>query len=173
MIKVLEEVEDDQIIDVEFIEASSCTGGCIGGPLTVEKNFIAKTKIQCIELPQKQIDDGIDIELESVKYSIPIKYQPISSLDSDMGIALQKMDQIKQIRSDLPGLDCGSCGAPSCLALAEDIVRGFANELSCIFKLKEKIGNLANEMVQLNQIGFGQGNQIKIKGENNESKRTN
>ena len=90
-----------------------------------------------------------------------------------MGIALQKMDQIKQIRSDLPGLDCGSCGAPSCLALVEDIVRGFANELSCIFKLKEKIGNLANEMVQLNQIGFGQGNQIKIKGENNESKRTN
>ena len=24
----------------------------------------------------------------------------------------------------LPGLDCGSCGAPTCRALAEDIVRG-------------------------------------------------
>ena len=31
----------------------------------------------------------------------------------------------------LPGLDCGACGAPSCEALAEDVVRGLAQVTDC------------------------------------------
>ena len=59
------------------------------------------------------------------------------------------MEQIEEITARLPGLDCGSCGSPSCRALAEDIVRGSAVELDCIFLLKEKVRNLADEMAGL------------------------
>jgi Na+-translocating ferredoxin:NAD+ oxidoreductase RNF subunit RnfB len=45
-----------------------------------------------------------------------------------------------------PDLDCGSCGAPSCRALAEDVVRGLAKESDCIFILREQIQDLANEL---------------------------
>lgn len=49
----------------------------------------------------------------------------------------------------LPGLDCGACGSPTCKTLAEDIVRGFANDTDCIFILRENIKELANKMVEL------------------------
>ncbi len=49
----------------------------------------------------------------------------------------------------LPGLDCGSCGSPNCKSLAEDIVQGEAIKTDCIFKLRERIRDLAQQMVGL------------------------
>jgi len=70
-------------------------------------------------------------------------------LDNDMVKAMKKLEVMEQINNELPGLDCGACGAPSCRALAEDIVRGNANETDCIFKLREKVRNLAVQMMEL------------------------
>ncbi len=67
------------------------------------------------------------------------EYIPVLELDSDRSLAMGKLMQIEQIASELPGLDCGSCGAPSCHALAEDIVRGIATEEDCIFKVRERM----------------------------------
>jgi len=58
---------------------------------------------------------------------------------------------LEQTVNELPGLDCGSCGSPNCRALAEDIVRGIALETDCIFKLRERVRSLAEEMVELAQ----------------------
>jgi Na+-translocating ferredoxin:NAD+ oxidoreductase RNF subunit RnfB len=62
---------------------------------------------------------------------------------------MQKVQKIEELLEKLPGLDCGSCGSPTCRSLAEDIVRGNANELDCIFILKEKVRYLAEAMVDL------------------------
>ena len=59
--------------------------------------------------------------------------------------------ELEKIYERLPKLDCGSCGSPSCHDLAEDIVRGFADETDCVFVLKERISALANEMVELDK----------------------
>ena len=64
-------------------------------------------------------------------------------------MAMQKMEIMEILHKNLPGLDCGSCGAPSCRALAEDIVRGQADEVDCIFKLREKVTYLAEKMVEI------------------------
>jgi len=82
-------------------------------------------------------------------YGIPITYKPIMKLDNNMVEAMKKMEMLDNIYKQLPGLDCGSCGSPSCKTLAEDIVRGFANETDCIFKLREKVRILAKEMIDL------------------------
>ena len=58
-------------------------------------------------------------------------------------------DKIDALEKSLPGFDCGSCGSPTCRALAWDIAHGYANELNCIFKLNDRISNLASEMVAL------------------------
>ena len=58
-------------------------------------------------------------------------------------------ERIDALEKSLPGIDCGSCGSPTCRALAWDIAHGYANELNCIFKLNDRIGSLAAEMVTL------------------------
>ena len=59
--------------------------------------------------------------------------------------------KIEEIYEGLPKIDCGSCGSPSCRALAEDIVRGYADETDCVFKLRERISDLVDKMSDLDK----------------------
>jgi len=53
-----------------------------------------------------------------------------------MAKAMKKMERVNRIMCYLPGIDCGVCGAPSCLALAEDIVQGEGAISHCVFLQK-------------------------------------
>lgn len=152
VITILEEIENDRLEDVDFIEALACNGGCLGGPLTVENVYVAKTRLK------KFIDssrlravssDKPDKMDEEIVWTGNIEYKPVMKLDNDFAKAMKKLEALELINKDLPGLDCGACGAPSCRALAEDIVRGSANETDCIFKLREKVRDLAVQMMEL------------------------
>ena len=46
------------------------------------------------------------------------------------------MTEIENICSELPGLDCGSCGAPTCVSFAEDIVKGETNADECTVHMR-------------------------------------
>ena len=46
-----------------------------------------------------------------------------------------------ELLKELPHLDCGSCGASNCHALAEDIIKGDAKETDCLIKLRENYNN--------------------------------
>ena len=67
----------------------------------------------------------------------------------DINIAMEKMTMMKDIEQQLPGLDCGACGSPSCKSLAEDVTRDFANITDCVFVLRQKVSKLASEMIEL------------------------
>jgi len=153
VIDVLEEIENDKLKDVEFVEALACTGGCVGGPLTVENNFVAKTRLKMIARSAKGQTQATDIPDINPMWQVPVYSRTQNLLDSDMSVAMQKLARIEQLHDELPGLDCGSCGAPSCRALAEDIVRGEAKETDCIIRFKEKIARITNEMLstQINE----------------------
>jgi len=69
--------------------------------------------------------------------------KPVMVLDRDMGKALEMAERLEKIAADLPGLDCGACGAPDCRALAEDIVKGRAKTDDCIVRIKEKSVKIA------------------------------
>ena len=56
------------------------------------------------------------------------------------------MGMIEELTEQLPGLDCGSCGAPTCRALAEDIVRGNATKNDCIYTFHEYISTLSKDI---------------------------
>ena len=60
--------------------------------------------------------------------------------------SLAKMEEAQKIYARLPGLDCGSCGAPTCKALAEDVVRGIAHEKDCIHLLKEYLHRISDDL---------------------------
>jgi len=46
-------------------------------------------------------------------------------------------------------IDCGACGAPTCIAFAEDVVRGDAELTDCIFNLPQKFKELSQEFSEL------------------------
>jgi len=153
VVDVLEEIELGKLNDLDFFEGLACIGGCIGGPLTVENNFVAKNRIRKLteKLPKKEeaLFDEEEIDFEEVKWKKKIEKSEVMKLDKDISKALEMMKQIDTQYKALPGLDCGSCGSPTCRALAEDIVKGYATEYDCIFILKDKIKNLSQELNDL------------------------
>ncbi len=147
VIRVLEELEDDRIRELEFIELNACAGGCVGGVLCVENAYVAKARLQRLRRYLPVSRNHLQKGKEEVPYwEKDLEYQPVLKLSSDRGEALRMMGEIDRITCLFPGLDCGSCGAPSCRALAEDVVRGEARESDCIFVLKEEIRSMASAL---------------------------
>lgn len=150
---ILEEAVQGNLDNIDFLEVLACPEGCLGGPLTVENPFIAKVNLNNeIEKIKKNQAHNVLKKHENVdglEWKSTVEYRPILKLDDDMMKALEKMNKIDAITEGLYGLDCGACGAPSCRALAEDIVRGNAKETDCIFKLKEKVNSIANQLHQI------------------------
>lgn len=154
VIKVLEEIVEDRLEGVEFVECLSCTEGCLGGPLTVENPFVARTNLKWQIKKAKQKDfasENSSRDYQDLLWTEDVEYKPILKLDEDMMKAMKKMQKMEEINEGFPGLDCGACGAPSCKALAEDIVRGLACETDCIFKLREKVTRLSKQMKAMEQ----------------------
>lgn len=153
--EVLEQVALGKI-KVDFIEALACSGGCIGGPLTVENRFVAEHRMQQRLAKMRAEDEARGArpvkyypDSSLTEYDRTIEPRPIMRLDEDIFRAMYKVEQMEKTLKKLPGLDCGSCGSPNCKALAEDIVQGAAVETDCIFKLRERVRDLAQEMVGL------------------------
>lgn len=154
---VLEQVSIGKLNDIDYIETLACAGGCIGGPLTVENRFVAETRMK---QRMQKIKDEYQIsgrspltEYRKEKLGISewqdIEPRPIMLLDDDILKAMNKVELIEKTLESLPGLDCGSCGSPNCKAMAEDIAQGRASETDCIFKLRERVRDLAKEMIAL------------------------
>ena len=172
VIQILEKVENNTIENVDYIEADSCIGGCVGGPLNIENPFVSMSRFDEIYANTEKAEDNIICDFDvsqAAKWRVPVTYNSAMQLDDDMIRAIEKMEEMEKIANVLPGLDCGSCGAPTCHALAEDIVRNKATEESCIFKLREKVKLLADEIVSLESCAYGQGNKPAKKEDNGET----
>jgi Na+-translocating ferredoxin:NAD+ oxidoreductase RNF subunit RnfB len=66
--------------------------------------------------------------------------------------AMILFEESELVAESLPGLDCGSCGAPTCRAFAEDVARGEAVITDCIFKLRENVRKLAEELLSMERL---------------------
>jgi len=150
VINVLEDLEDSKINNVDFIELNSCTGGCVGGVLQVENPYVAKTKLKLLRkympIAGSHLDDK---ELENAIRTNVVEFIPVFRLGSTPKECMEMMQKIDELAEALPGLDCGSCGAPSCRALAEDIIRGVANERDCIHLLKRYLHKISSDLNSL------------------------
>lgn len=146
IIAIFEETVEERLDNVDFIEALSCLEGCLGGPLTMENPFVSKLNMQEVieaSLVHDCANEFFVDNLDDITWTRDMPYIPVLLLDDDLEKALEMLQRIDALEGELPGLDCGACGAPSCRALAEDIVRGMAKETDCIVKLREKVSDLA------------------------------
>lgn len=143
-IRILEDVESGRLKNIEYLECLICPDGCIGGPLTVENRFIAKSNVLRLIRHfggKKRVNTDMVKRLYkddffSFKWAVTPKSFP--PLDANRDMAIKKLKTKEELIRKLPGTDCGVCGAPDCKTLAEDIVRGDAQLTDCIYiKSKE------------------------------------
>ena len=145
-IRMLEEIEDGRLPEADFIELSACVQGCVGGCLTVENPYGARMRIKNLMKGLPVSRNRFNLKGEDrdlVCFDKELQYVPAFLLDKDRSLAMEKLMKIDELYRALPGLDCGSCGAPSCHALAEDVVLGRASEEDCIFKVRERMQYMA------------------------------
>ena len=140
VIKVLDQVENGNIPPLEFIELNACTGGCVGGVMTIQNPFIAKARLQSLRryLPVSQnfISKNEENRLpDGVLFSELPVYKPISRLSDSISESMRMMGEIQKLREQLPCIDCGSCGAPNCRAFAEDVVKKEATLDDCLIRM--------------------------------------
>lgn len=138
VISVLEELEGERLTELDFIELNACPGGCIGGVLTVENPYVAKARVQRLRKYLPVSLNRLEHDISEVMWNDDLKPLGVMKLSPDIGEAMRMMAEIDRITEILPSLDCGSCGAPSCRALAEDIVTGSARLNDCVFVLRNE-----------------------------------
>ena len=148
VIQMLEEIEDGRLPEADFLELSACTQGCVGGCFTVENPYGAKMRMKGLMkgLPVSRNRftlEGADRDI--VRRDKQLQYLPTFVLDHDREMAISKQRRIQELEAHLPGLHCGSCGAPSCHAFAEDVVLGRASVDDCIFKVRERMRTMAGK----------------------------
>ncbi|MFC2164002.1 [Fe-Fe] hydrogenase large subunit C-terminal domain-containing protein [Acidobacteriota bacterium] len=158
IIKVFDDIETGKLRNIDFIEAYSCPQGCVGGSLTVENSYTSHNKVlKLIEtLEYEQIKACPDIRevrklYKKDYFSLSGKFEsrPLKPLDSDLAKAIKKRKKKEEIYESLPKINCGVCGAPTCITFAEDIVRGEAELTDCIFNLPKKFATLSQELSKM------------------------
>ena len=151
ILRVLEELEDEKLHGLTFVELSACTGGCVGGTLTVENEYISPTKTKRLAKypPVSKKHSSGQPENESMYWADDVEYEPVFRLGNTFKESLRMMSEVEQLTARFPGLDCGSCGAPTCQTLAEDIVRGDATPNDCIYVLRSNIADLSQKIRHL------------------------
>lgn len=138
-IRVLDQIDNSDITTLDFVELNACSGGCVGGAMAVANPYIAQARLQSLKRylpvsPNRPASEWIPDEYFVEKN---VEYNPYSLLSDDRKTAMRMMSDIESITEGLPGLDCGSCGAPTCMAFAEDIVKNETNVDECTVIMRQ------------------------------------
>lgn len=139
VMKILDDIENSRLRNVDFVEAHSCMLGCVGGTFNVENPYLARSHSikQNIQYESRVgfTDSDIEEKLAEGFFSLenPVLPRPTKYFDTDLETSIKRMKEKERVYQKLRQIDCGCCGAPTCMALAEDFARGEAKLTDCIF----------------------------------------
>jgi len=160
VIEFLEKLENEEISGIDFLELRACDEGCAGGILGSGNRFLTAERLRHRAASMSGISDQtkkiIKEQEEYLRRNLKlerIEPRSIIKLDDDFQTAMEKMEQIQDLLKKLPHVDCGTCGAPSCEALAQDIVQGKAELSRCIFYQRgQELLNTRNAKANLERM---------------------
>lgn len=176
----LERLENDEISGIDYLELRACDEGCAGGVLLSSNRFLVAQRLRNKAgkaHEERQPDQKVNSLKPITEYSgylakkvhVTEEIKPMSMyrLASDRDKAMRMMMRSRRLMCWLPGTDCGLCGAPSCHALAEDVVRNRASISDCVF-VREK-----NVSAGIMSLATASGRFRRIWGEENFEKNCN
>jgi iron only hydrogenase large subunit-like protein len=139
VMQILNDIENSRLRNIEFIYATAHMMGCLGGPFNVENPYVARANSR---KQRERYERQLDVDEQVVEREFaaghflqehPVLPRPVAFFDTDLETSIKRMRERDKIHSKLRQIDCGCCGAPTCLAFAEDIVKGEAGPAECIF----------------------------------------
>lgn len=143
---VLKDIEKGKIHNC-FIEMSSCTGSCVGGPV-IEKYHHDSTVKDYIEVAGYAGNKDFDVlqpkSSELKKHITFIEHKLPQPSEIEINSALRQMGKFKP--SD--ELNCGSCGYNTCREKAIAICHGKAEISMCLPFLKDKAESFSDTIVK-------------------------
>lgn len=179
----LENIENEKLDQIDFLELRACDESCAGGILISGNRFLTVERLKNRAEEYKVREDDKERRLANGLFKLSdhaflgdISPRPIDKLDDDFSTALKKLERQRRLMCFLPGFDCGGCGAPDCRTLSEDIVQGRAHISHCIFMQQQLIKqNLLsqNQAIRVTENIWGEGrlekncNKIGAEDENN------
>jgi hypothetical protein len=179
----LENIENEKLDQIDFLELRACDESCAGGILISGNRFLTveRLKNRAEEFQareddkERKLSDGF-LDINEHGFLGDISPRPMGKLDEDFSAALKKMERQRQIMCFLPGFDCAGCGAPDCQTLSEDIVQGNAQVSHCIFMqhqmMKQKVLS-QDQAIRITEDIWGEGrlekncNKLGAEHENN------
>ena len=129
-----------------FIEMSSCSGSCIGGPVMEKyhrspiRDYVSVTSYagkKDFDVPQPDMDE-LQKTFTYIEHRLP------SPSEAEINDVLRKMGKEKE--SDR--LNCGSCGYNTCREKAIAICQGKAEYSMCLPFLKDKAESFSDTIVK-------------------------
>ena len=140
VLSVLNDIEDGKFDHLDFVELNACNGGCVGGVLTVENPYIARSKMKRLRkympVARNRLENSIPQEMLWDKH---LEYVPVFEMKGNRMEKFKAYAEIEEMLATLPGLDCGSCGSPTCRSYAEDVVGGHTPPDKCVVRMQEKM----------------------------------
>ncbi|MCU0639348.1 MAG: 4Fe-4S binding protein [Candidatus Krumholzibacteria bacterium] len=148
IIRVFDDIEKGKLRNIDFLECYACWGGCLNGNLTVDNLYISHAKLKRLmsELPKDDPELAAEVErrFEGKEFYAKAPILP-RSVEGGMGGLKERIKRIMEaeaVLADLPGLDCGLCGAPDCTTQAKDIAAGDARKCDCVFLSEDRMNHL-------------------------------
>jgi len=150
----MNELELGRLGCVEYLECRMCDQGCIGGVATAESRFMSLVRLQNLNINWSLTDEKLKhlmelYETDLWRFGEPIIPLAQDALSDDIPTAMARLAKMNEFHAMLPGIDCGSCGRPSCRAMATDLAKDEGEITDCIFKLKERITKLSAQIFDL------------------------
>ena len=144
--EVLKDIQKGKIHNC-FIEMSSCTGSCVGGPVIEKYHHTSHIK-DYIEVASYAGEKDFIVTqpkaMELRKHLTYIEPQLPKPTESEINSALRQMGKFKP--SD--ELNCGSCGYNTCREKAVAICQGKAEISMCLPFLKDKAESFSDTIVK-------------------------
>jgi hypothetical protein len=148
VIKIFDDIEKGKLSNIDFLECHACLGGCVGGNLTVENLYVARSKDLHLKTnmpkPTPEFEREVARRFASEDFSMRGSIKPRSFARDvvDLRERVMRRKRADDIQKALPLLNCGLCGAPSCKDHAEDVASGRAEINECVFLSKSRIDQL-------------------------------
>jgi hypothetical protein len=148
IMRVFSDIEKGKIRNIEFLECHACLGGCIGGNLTVENLYVARSKhlhlISNMPKPSPEFQKEVERRYACEDFSLraPLKPRRIEGKVIDIRERVTRKKRAEELLRGLPLLNCGLCGAPSCQDHAQDVAASRAELRECVFLSRDRINQL-------------------------------
>lgn len=128
IVGVLNEMEHERLDTLDYVELFACSTGCTGGSMNIENCFLARARMRMLRkyLPKKMTFKPVK---KRSLYEKPYQLNNVYKLSDDFMEAMKMTRRQNAIYEKLPKINCGYCGVPTCLAFAEDYVKGI--KLKC------------------------------------------